>query len=81
MSARLRARISGALYLLCIGCGICYLGNTFVALMPKGFGEFLLPWILLPILVGEGALALWLLIAGIDSAKWDEIARRRAFWC
>jgi hypothetical protein len=58
--------------------GICYLVNTFVALMPEGFGEFLFPWIFLPILVGEGTLALWLLIAGIDSARWDEIARRRA---
>jgi hypothetical protein len=57
--------------------GICYLVNTFVALMPNGFGAFLFPWIFLPILVGEGVLALWLLIAGIDSAKWDEIARRR----
>jgi hypothetical protein len=33
------------------------------------------PWIFLPILVGEGTLALWLLIAGVNSAKWDAIAR------
>jgi hypothetical protein len=55
--------------------GICYLVNTLVALMPKGFGEFLFPWIFLPILVGEGVLALWLLIVGINSAKWDAIAK------
>jgi hypothetical protein len=55
--------------------GICYLVNTLVALMPKGFGEYLFPWIFLPILVGEGVLALWLLIVGINSAKWDAIAR------
>jgi hypothetical protein len=55
--------------------GLCYLLNTFVALMPKGFAEYLFPWIFLPILVGEGTLALWLLIAGVNSAKWDAIAR------
>jgi hypothetical protein len=55
--------------------GVCYLLNTFVALMPKGFAEYLFPWIFLPILVGEGILALWLLIAGVNSAKWDAISR------
>jgi hypothetical protein len=57
--------------------GICYLLNTFVALMPKGFAEYVFPWIFLPILVGEGTLALWLLIVGVNSAKWDAIARTR----
>ena len=55
--------------------GICYLLNTFVALMPKGFADYLFPWIFLPILVGEGSLAMWLLIAGVNSAKWDAISR------
>lgn len=55
--------------------GICYLLNTFVVLMPKGFAEYLFPWIFLPILVGEAALAFWLLIAGVNTAKWDAIAR------
>lgn len=54
--------------------GTCYLVNTFVVLMPKGFADYLFPWIFLPILVGEGSLALWLLIAGVNSAKWDAIA-------
>jgi hypothetical protein len=57
--------------------GICYLLNTFVALMPQGFGEYLFPWIFLPILVGEGTLALWLLIAGVNSSKWDAIYRTK----
>jgi hypothetical protein len=55
--------------------GICYLVNTFVDLMPKGFADSLFPWIFLPILVGEATLALWLLIMGVNSAKWDAIAR------
>jgi hypothetical protein len=55
--------------------GVCYLLNTFVVLMPKGFADYLFPWIFLPILVGEGTLALWLLIAGVNSTNWDAIAR------
>lgn len=55
--------------------GICYFLNTFVVLMPKGFAAFLFPWIFLPILVGEAALALWLLIVGVNSVRWDKIAR------
>jgi hypothetical protein len=54
--------------------GICYLLNTIVVLMPPGFGDYLFPWIFVPIVIGEGALALWLLIAGVNSAKWDAIA-------
>jgi Domain of unknown function (DUF4386) len=54
--------------------GACYLINSFVAFMPKGFGDDLFPWIFLPVIVGEGALALWLLIVGVDSAKWNAIA-------
>jgi hypothetical protein len=55
--------------------GICYLLNTIVVLMPMGFADYVFPWIFLPILIGEGTLALWLLIVGVDSAKWDAIAR------
>lgn len=56
--------------------GICYLLNTVVVLSPKGFADYLFPWIFLPILVCEGVLALWLLIAGVNSAQWDAIARQ-----
>jgi hypothetical protein len=54
--------------------GLCYLTNSFVSFMPQGFGDFLFPWILLPVIVGEGALALWLLFVGIDSSTWNRIA-------
>ncbi|HEY8004379.1 MAG TPA: DUF4386 domain-containing protein [Phenylobacterium sp.] len=35
-------------------------------------------YLLLPCLVGEGALALWLLIVGVDEAKWRMVADREA---
>ena len=58
--------------------GACYLINSFIDLMPKGFGEELFPWIFLPVIVGEGALALWLLLLGVDSTKWAASAALRA---
>lgn len=33
------------------------------------------PYIQLPALLGEGSLCLWLLIMGVNSARWDERAR------
>ena len=66
-----------ALGVLMVLAGACYLANTIIVLMPRGFAGFLLPWIFLPILVGEGALALWLLLAGVDPARWDALARVR----
>jgi hypothetical protein len=57
--------------------GACYLTNSFVSFMPEGFGKGLFPWILLPVILAEGALALWLLIIGLDSAQWSAMAARR----
>ena len=65
-----------ALGVLMALAGTCYLLHTIVVLMPKGFADYLFPWTFLPILVGEGTLALWLLIVGVNAAKWDAIARR-----
>ena len=53
--------------------GVCYLVNSFVNFMPKGFGDDLFPWILLPVILGEGALALWLLIVGVNPTRWNAI--------
>jgi hypothetical protein len=54
--------------------GACYLTNSFVGFMPKGFWDGLFPWILLPVILGEGAFALWLLIVGLDPIKWNTVA-------
>jgi hypothetical protein len=48
-----------------------------VNLMPKGFGDELFPWILLPVILGEGALAIWLLVVGVNSTKWNAVAAAR----
>jgi hypothetical protein len=58
--------------------GACYLSNSFINFMPKGFGDGLFPWILMPCLLAEGAMALWLTILGVNSTKWYELAAARA---
>jgi hypothetical protein len=59
--------------LLSVG-GLCYLVNSFVDFMPSGFADFLFPYILLPSLLAETLLALWLAVFGLNSAKWHAVA-------
>lgn len=52
--------------------GLCYLIACFAALFAPAVLDIISPWILLPSLVGEGGLCLWLLIRGVDAARWRE---------
>lgn len=54
--------------------GFCYLVNTIAGALAPEFSRALLPWILLPALPAEGGLTLWLLIMGVNEAKWREQA-------
>jgi hypothetical protein len=56
--------------------GACYLFNSFAGFLAPGFRASLLPWILLPCLVGEGSLTFWLLVKGVDLRRWEESASR-----
>ncbi|MFT3727426.1 MAG: DUF4386 domain-containing protein [Terricaulis sp.] len=49
--------------------GVCYLVNSATHLVFTSVDFF--PWILLPGLLGEGGLTLWLLIFGINAEKWQ----------
>ena len=65
-------RLLGLLYAL---AGASYLANSFLFFLAPSFtGGALL---LLVCLVGESAFALWLLIAGVDAAKWRAVAERQ----
>jgi hypothetical protein len=55
--------------------GICYLVACFATLFAPALADFLTPGILLPILVGESAYALWLLVKGVNVARWEERVR------
>lgn len=63
-------RFLGALYGF---AGACYLVNSYAFFMAP---SLLSPVILYPCLLGEGALALWMLIVGLDEAKWRVSAGR-----
>lgn len=69
--ARFLPRIFG--WLLAIA-GLCYVFNTLAGALAPEFARSLFPWILLPALPAEGGLTLWLLIRGVNVAKWREQA-------
>ncbi|HYL13614.1 MAG TPA: DUF4386 domain-containing protein [Terriglobales bacterium] len=54
--------------------GLCYLTNSFALILAPAFADRLFPVILLPAFVGEASLCLWLLVKGVDVAKWKEKA-------
>jgi Domain of unknown function (DUF4386) len=62
--------------LLAVG-GVCYMVNSFVDFMPAHFADFLFPYILLPSLLAETLLALWLTIFGVNSDRWNAVAAAR----
>ncbi|MDB5707891.1 MAG: hypothetical protein JWN66_5007 [Sphingomonas bacterium] len=48
--------------------GFCYFTNAMLGFLAPSFTSMLL---LMPCLLGEGSLTLWLLFAGVDAAKWE----------
>jgi hypothetical protein len=52
--------------------GGCYLVNSATHLVFTNVDLY--PWILLPGLLGEGGLTLWLLLVGLNATKWEERA-------
>ena len=52
--------------------GVCYLVATYGALFAPAFGQAISPWILLPVLIGEATLCLWLLLMGVNVKRWRE---------
>jgi Domain of unknown function (DUF4386) len=52
--------------------GLSYLIACFAALFAPAFADLISPAILLPPLVGESSFCLWLLVMGVNVAKWKE---------
>jgi hypothetical protein len=50
--------------------GACYLINSFTLLLAPAIESRLFPAILMPCLIAELSLALWLLLKGVDMAAW-----------
>ena len=50
--------------------GVCYFLNSFALFLAPAFAAKLFPAVFVPVFVAELSLALWLLIKGVDLAKW-----------
>lgn len=51
--------------------GACYLVNSLAHFMAPALGARLAPAIYAPMFIGEFALAVWLLIKGVNRTRWD----------
>ncbi len=56
--------------------GLSYLLNSFALLLAPALADALFPFVLLPALLGETALALWLIVRGVDGPRWQVLAER-----
>ena len=52
--------------------GVCYVINSFALLLSPPLSSRLFPAILIPALIAELSLALWLLVKGVNAEKWDQ---------
>lgn len=50
--------------------GLAYLTNCLASFLAPGFATILLPYILLPGLIGESSFTLWLLLKGVNIERW-----------
>ncbi|HME40673.1 MAG TPA: DUF4386 domain-containing protein [Steroidobacteraceae bacterium] len=52
--------------------GLSYLTACFAALFAPALADLMIPVILIPPLIGESSYCLWLLVKGVNVAKWKE---------
>lgn len=52
--------------------GLSYLTACFAALFAPALSDLITPAILVPALVGESSYCLWMLVKGVNIAKWNE---------
>ena len=68
-------RIVGALMVF---AGLGWLTMSLANLLSPPFGRSLSPYIMLPGMLGEASLTLWLLVFGVNVPRWKEQAARAA---
>ena len=56
--------------------GLAYLVYSFTDFLAPGSAHYLTPWIQLPAPLAEGAFSLWLLIFGVNGARWTRATQR-----
>ena len=67
---------SAGVLLVLAGAG--YLTNSFALFLVPSLSALLFPWVLLPALVAELTIALWLLFKGIDERHWPQTSSAAA---
>lgn len=60
---------------LMIICSVCYVANSFAWFLAPKFAVMLVPAILVPCLIAELSLCLWLMVKGVNVPKWNKHAR------
>jgi Domain of unknown function (DUF4386) len=66
--------LPGILGVLIQIAGLCYLTNSFAMILAPAFANLIFPIILVPAFIGELSICLWLLVKGVNVAKWKEQA-------
>jgi len=66
LKSSLLPQVLGVLYAT---AGLCYLINSFIMFLSKGFENPMFMYLAIPIFIGELSLCLWLLIKGIDTSN------------
>lgn len=52
--------------------GVCYIANSFTLLLSPQLASQLFPFILMPCFIAELLLGLWLIVKGVNLAKWEK---------
>jgi hypothetical protein len=73
LGAKFLPRIVGALMVF---AGLGWLTMSFANLLSPPLGRSLFPYVLLPGMLGEGSLTLWLLLVGVNVGRWKAQAGR-----
>jgi hypothetical protein len=55
---------------------MAFAGLGWLTFLSPSLSRFLSPYILIPGVLGEGSLTLWLLVKGVNVKRWEEQARR-----
>lgn len=66
IKSQMLPKFLGVLYAI---TGICYLFNSFIMFLSKGFDNPFFAYFAIPIFIGELSLCLWLLIKGVDTSR------------
>jgi hypothetical protein len=60
--------------------GLGWLTFCLAALLSPPLARLLFPYIVIPGMLGEGALTLWLLLVGVNAQRWREQAGAAGSW-